>query len=117
MFVDCTAKKLARLDQRRQKLESSLEELPEGDEAAFDAVQKKLDALEEAEQTLTKDAPTHHAEATKAIGTAFLILDPDGRVRRGYRVPPPPKQPIKWQRPRRRSSTRTTRAADVGQFE
>jgi hypothetical protein len=36
---------------------------------------------------LTKEADVHHAEATKAVGTAFLLLDPDGRVRREYRLP------------------------------
>jgi hypothetical protein len=36
---------------------------------------------------LTKDAEVHYAEATKAVGTAFLLLDPDGRVRREYRIP------------------------------
>jgi hypothetical protein len=36
---------------------------------------------------LTKDAEVHYSEATKAVGTTFLLLDPDGRVRREYRVP------------------------------
>jgi hypothetical protein len=29
----------------------------------------------------------HYAEATKAVGTTFLLLDPDGRVRTEHRVP------------------------------
>jgi ParB/RepB/Spo0J family partition protein len=52
-----------------------------------DALNAKLEALDAEEQTLTKDAQVHYAEATKAIGTTFLLLDPDGRVRREYRVP------------------------------
>ena len=50
-------------------------------------IQTKLEALDDEEQTLTKDAEVHYAEATKAVGTAFLLLDPDGRVRREYRIP------------------------------
>jgi hypothetical protein len=36
---------------------------------------------------LAKEAEVYYAEATKAVGTAFLLLDPDGRVRREYRIP------------------------------
>jgi hypothetical protein len=43
--------------------------------------------LDAEEQALTKDAEIHYAEATKAVGTTFLLLDPDGRVRREHRVP------------------------------
>src|SRR6185437_8776767 len=54
---------------------------------AYQAIQTKLEALDDEEQTLTKDAEVHYAEAAKAVGTAFLLLDPDGRVRREYRIP------------------------------
>jgi hypothetical protein len=46
----------------------------------------KLEALDE-EEAITKDASVHYAETTKAVGTVFLLLDPDGRVRSEYRVP------------------------------
>jgi hypothetical protein len=46
-----------------------------------------LEALDDEEQSLAKDATVHYAEGTKAVGTAFLMLDPDGRVRHEYRVP------------------------------
>ena len=69
------------------KLESKLEELDESDQGAVEAIQTKLEALDDEEQTLSKDAEVHYSEATKAVGTTFLLLDPDGRVRREYRVP------------------------------
>ncbi len=36
---------------------------------------------------LTKGAVVQHAEEIKAVGSVFLILDPDGHVRRQYRIP------------------------------
>jgi ParB family transcriptional regulator, chromosome partitioning protein len=86
-YDDATTAKLQKLADKRGKLESKLEELDEADQGAFETVQTKLEALDDEEQNLTKDAEVHYAEATKAVGTAFLLLDPDGRVRRGYRIP------------------------------
>jgi ParB family transcriptional regulator, chromosome partitioning protein len=86
-YDDATTAKLQKLADKRGKLESKLEELDESDQGAFETVQTKLEALDDEEQALTKDAEVHYAEATKAVGTAFLLLDPDGRVRRGYRIP------------------------------
>ena len=86
-YDEPTTAKLKKLADKRSKLESKLEELDESDQGAFEAVQKKLEALDDEEQAITKDAQVHYAEATKAVGTTFLILDPDGRVRREHRVP------------------------------
>jgi len=89
-----TTAKLEKLADKRSKLEAKIEELESGpgeftesEQKAYQAIQTKLEALDDEEQTLTKDAEVHYAEATKAVGTAFLLLDPDGRVRREYRIP------------------------------
>ena len=89
-----TTAKLEKLADKRSKLEAKIEELEAGpgefsesEQKAYQDVQAKLESLDDEEQTLTKDAEVHYAEATKAVGTAFLLLDPDGRVRREYRVP------------------------------
>jgi ParB family chromosome partitioning protein len=82
-----TAERLGQLAGRRRQLEDELDGLDEGDEAAADRVSAQLDAVEDDETAAVDAGTTHHAEATKAVGTAFLILDPDGRVRREYRVP------------------------------
>jgi len=73
--VAATTAKLQKLADKRGKLESKLEELDESDQGAFETVQTKLEALDDEEQTLTKDAEVHYAEATKAVGTVFLLLD------------------------------------------
>jgi len=86
-YDQTTTAELKKLYEKRSKLESKLGELDESDEAKGEALQAKLEALDDEEQTLTKDAKVHYAEATKAIGTVFLLLDPDGRVRREYRIP------------------------------
>lgn len=88
-----TTAKLEKLADKRSKLEAKIEELEAGpgefseSEKAYQDVQVKLEALDDDEQALTKEADVHYAEATKAVGTAFLLLDPDGRVRREYRIP------------------------------
>jgi ParB family transcriptional regulator, chromosome partitioning protein len=82
-----TTAKLKKLAEKRGKLEAKIEELDESDQSAFEAIQIKLEALDDEEQTLVKAAEVHYGEAIKAVGTAFLLLDPDGRVRREYRIP------------------------------
>jgi ParB family chromosome partitioning protein len=86
-YDEATTAQLKKLNDKRSKLETKLGELDESDEAKGEALQAKLEALDDEEQTLTKEAEVHYAEATKAVGTAFLLLDPDGRVRQEYRVP------------------------------
>ncbi|MDP9174499.1 MAG: ParB/RepB/Spo0J family partition protein [Planctomycetota bacterium] len=89
-----TTAKLEKLAEKRSKLEAKIEELEAGpgefsesEQKAYQDVQAKLEALDDDEQALTKEADVHYAEATKAVGTAFLLLDPDGRVRRECRIP------------------------------
>ena len=86
-YDEPTTAKLKKLADKRGKLESKLEELDDSDQGAVEAIQTKLEALDDEERTLSKDAEVHYSEATKAVGTTFLLLDPDGRVRREYRVP------------------------------
>jgi ParB family chromosome partitioning protein len=89
-----TTAKLEKLADKRSKLEAKITELEAGpgefsesEQKAYQDVQTKLEALDDEEEAITKDAEVHYAEATKAVGTAFLLLDPDGRVRREYRIP------------------------------
>jgi len=86
-FGEQTGRKLAKLAARRQKLEKMAEKAGEGDEAHLRRLQKRYDELETHENEILEQAPERFSEETKAIGTSFLILDPDGRVHREHRVP------------------------------
>ena len=86
-YDEQTTAKLKKLADKRSKLEAKIGEPDESDQGAFEAIQSKLEALDDEEREILKDAPVHYAEATKAVGTAFLMLDPDGRARREFRVP------------------------------
>jgi ParB family chromosome partitioning protein len=86
-YDDALAAKLAKLDTQRTELEGKWDSIGDEDERAADALQQKLDALDKEIDTLTKSAPVQYAEAVKAVGTAFLLLSPDGAVRRYYRLP------------------------------
>jgi ParB family chromosome partitioning protein len=91
-YDEPTTAKLAKLAVRRQELEDRYAELDgdnDPDDAKSDALAAKLEAVDAAERALVADAAVRYAEGTKAVGTAFLSLDPDGRVRREYRVPRP----------------------------
>lgn len=87
-FDEETSRKLEKLGKRREKLEAKLGEVEEaGNEKGMQAISEKLDVLDAAESEIATHAPIHFSEETKAMGTAFLILDPDGQVRREFRVP------------------------------
>ncbi len=86
-FDEATTKKLIKLSDRRQKLEMSVEKIDDGDQARFDRLHQRYEALQAEEQEIVSNAPEHFSEETKAVGTAFVILDPDGRVHREYRIP------------------------------
>lgn len=89
-YDEATTTKLKKLAEKRGKLEAKFAELDDDndpDDAKANALNVKLEALDDEERAITKDAAVHYAEATKAIGTAFLILDLDGRVRREFRTP------------------------------
>src|SRR5580658_4576117 len=53
-YDEPTTAKLKKLADKRVKLESKLEELDEADQPAFEAIQKKLEALDDDEQQITK---------------------------------------------------------------
>lgn len=84
-----TAAKLAAIDEQRTKLEAELYGLDEDDETGLDALYEQLDELDRQQETLHNDAPRHYTEAIKAQATVFLLLDPDGQVRREERMPKP----------------------------
>jgi ParB family chromosome partitioning protein len=89
-YDDATTAQLKKLADRRTKLEAKFTDLDDDndpDNTKADALNAKLEALDAEEQAMTKDAMVHYAEATKAVGTTFLLLDPDGRVRIEHRVP------------------------------
>lgn len=92
-YDDETTAALAKLDKRRQNWEAKLEGLDENDGAAQERIGAKLDALDTEAEQMQQAGQTHYGETAKAVGTAFLILDPDGRVRREYRTPRRREQP------------------------
>jgi ParB family chromosome partitioning protein len=92
-YDDETTVSLAKLDRRRQKWDAKLEEVDEADEAAQERIGNRLDALDAEAEQVQQAGQTHYGETAKATGTAFLILDPDGRVRREYRTPRHRHQP------------------------
>ena len=77
-----TTATLERIARRYQKWEAKLQAVADDDEARLSAVQEKMEGLEAEHRDVTESAPVHFSEATKGIGTAFLILHPDGQVRR-----------------------------------
>jgi ParB/RepB/Spo0J family partition protein len=82
-----TTRQLERIAARHAKWEEKAEQLAEGDEAGLTAVQAKLEGLEAEHRDVTAAAPVHFSESTRSLGTAFVMLHPDGRVVREYRVP------------------------------
>jgi hypothetical protein len=89
-YDEATTAKLKKLSDKREKSEAKFTELDDDndpDDAKSDALTAKLEALDTEEGEITKEATVHYAEATKAVGSVFLILDPDGRVRQEFRMP------------------------------
>lgn len=87
VFDEQVTRKLARIHKRRRDLEALLEQKEDDDEVAHQRIERRLEELEAREQEMTADAPITYPEAIKAVGTVFLIIDPDGQIRREYRVP------------------------------
>ena len=85
-FDQQTNRQLATLAARRQKLEKAAEKIDEADQAKLNRLQQRFEALESKEQEIIEKAPEHFSEETKAMARSFLILDPDGRVHREYRL-------------------------------
>ncbi|MDB5324504.1 MAG: ParB-like domain protein, partial [Phycisphaerales bacterium] len=86
-FDPDTGKKLAQLAARRQTWEAKFEELEEDDEQRAAAIESKVEALDAQAREIEQNAPLVHSDTTKAMATVFLMLLPDGQVRRDYRVP------------------------------
>jgi ParB family chromosome partitioning protein len=86
-FDEETTARLQKIALRRDKLESKLEEIQEEDEPALGIAQEKLEMLDAEERQVIENAPVYVSQATKAVATAYLILYPDGQVRREHRVP------------------------------
>jgi ParB family chromosome partitioning protein len=84
---DATNTKLSRLAEKQKALEAKAEEIDHNDAKAVNALERKFTVLQEEEQAILNDAPLHFSEETKALATAFLILDPNGQVHTEYRVP------------------------------
>lgn len=91
-FDEATTKRLVQIAEKKAKLEAKLETLDEQDEKGQQSIERKYEELDAEERQIEQDSPIVFSEATKAIGTAFLMLLPDGRVQREYRVPKPPKR-------------------------
>jgi len=88
-YDELTTRKLKKLHDKRSKLEAKFADLDDdndSDNIKSEAMSAELELLDDEERQITQDAPVHYAEATKAVGSVFLILDPDGQVRREYRV-------------------------------
>jgi ParB family chromosome partitioning protein len=86
-FDPDTARQLEKIAARHAKWEEKAGQLAEDDADGLATVQEKLETLEAEHQEVSREAPPYFSEATKGIGTAFLMLHPDGRVLRDYRIP------------------------------
>ncbi len=75
------------MEKKIAELEAKEGEFDDSDQKAYEAIQAKLELLDDDQEQIVKAAQVHYGEATKSVGTAFLLLDPDGRVRREYRIP------------------------------
>lgn len=87
-FDEKTTRKLAKLQGRKEKLEHLIEKLdvqPEDPKAI--RLCRRYEELESAQKKIVDQMPPSYSEKTKALATAFLVLDPDGRVHREHRVP------------------------------
>ena len=88
-FDEQTSRKLAKIAVRHEKLEAMSNKIGEDDEPRLNRLQQRYNALENEEREIVEKAPDHFSEETKSMATSFLILDPDGRVHREFRVPRP----------------------------
>lgn len=86
-FDAATSKKLQKIRRDREKLEKAAEKLDEDDEVRLNRLQRRYEALEAKEREIEASGTQAYAEETKARASVFLILDPDGRVHREYRMP------------------------------
>jgi ParB/RepB/Spo0J family partition protein len=86
-FDQATIRKLEKIDDRRKKLAAQFEKAQGVDDAKMARIQARFEELEDREHEIVAATPVRYSEATKAIATVFLLLDPDGQVHRHYRIP------------------------------
>jgi len=86
-YNEPTSRKLAKVEARQEKLRDAAEKVDDDDGAKLERLQQRYEALESEAQAIVEQAPAFFSEETKALATAFLILDADGQVHREYRVP------------------------------
>lgn len=80
--------KLDGLQKERETLEDQIDSLDyETDEEQYEKLCQQLDSIDERENELLESSQPIFDEATKANGTVFLLLDPDGQVHTEYRIP------------------------------
>jgi ParB family chromosome partitioning protein len=77
-----TQAKLNAIEARREAFEQSL-----ADREETEADSDQFEALNREEEAVIAGGHAGHSEATKASGTVFLLLAPDGRASREVRVP------------------------------
>lgn len=82
-----TTRKLASIATRQEKLEATAKKVGRNDPAKLERLQRRFDALEAQEREIVEQAPEFFSEEMKAVATSFVILDPDGRIHREYRIP------------------------------
>ena len=82
-----TTRKLARIDDRWEQVEAAIANLSEGDDAAYQKHQRRLQALEAKAEQVRAEAKPFFSEESKADGTVFLMLGLDGQVHRETRMP------------------------------
>ncbi|MBX3357324.1 MAG: ParB/RepB/Spo0J family partition protein [Phycisphaeraceae bacterium] len=80
-FTQAERARLDKLAEKREKIEIG------EDDADDDKASAELDALDQEEDEIVREAQGRYDEETKCRATAFLVLSPDGRVERHYRVP------------------------------
>lgn len=80
----------ARIQKRLEKIaarRAELEDTPVESEEDAEAMDAELDRLQEQEREIVAGTEATYGEATKAAGSVFLVVTPDGRVERQYRTP------------------------------
>ena len=80
-----TAKKLKKLEERKQKLIDEAENID--DPGMEEELAKELEPLEAEEREIHEKAPKLFSEEAKSVATVFLTLHPDGRVERQHGKP------------------------------
>jgi ParB/RepB/Spo0J family partition protein len=86
-YDEQTNRKLTKIAARREKLVVTAQKIDDEDETRLNRLQQRYEALETEEREIIEEATERYSEETTAMATSFLILDPDGRVHREYRIP------------------------------